>query len=335
MLKKDKMLFLLMVFLFILNIGYSCYGKENLVLYSSMKETQLAALKKGFCDKYPNIDLVYYTAGTGEIMDKLLCEEKEDMIKADVLWVGDPSYYYILKEKGLLLPYESKEAETIPSELKDKDKYFSAARIVSLGLVYNTERVNNNIPITWKDITKPCFYERIIIADPAVSGTTFYTLAALTQNKEYGWNYVYDLIKNRITLANNSNEVIKKIAIGEYDVGIGVIYIARTMKELGFPIDYIYPEDGIITVPSPVAIFKYSSNIEASKRLYDYIISIEGQLILTQENVIPVRPEVKLVDSLNIKEAVRRSLPVDINSLLYEKSLLLENFKKIMSDDKN
>jgi iron(III) transport system substrate-binding protein len=315
----------------ILNINI--YGKEkvNLVLYSSMKETQLIALKKGFSNKYSDINLVYYTAGTGEIMDTLLNEEKEKNIKADVLWVGDPTYYYILKERGLLLPYKSKEALTIPTELKDKDNYFCAARIVTLGLIYNINTVKNNIPVSWKDIIEPSFYKEIIMADPAISGTTLYTLATLIQNNDYGWNYIYDLKRNRVALAINSNEVIKEVGNGRYNIGIGVIYIAKTMKELGLPVDYIYPEDGIITVPSPIAIIKFSSNIEAAKKLYDYIISIEGQLILMEENVIPVRPEVKLKDSISIKEAVKRSLPVDLNLLLYEKTEMLKNFEKLMN----
>jgi len=310
-----------------------CNEKIDIVLYSSMKKTQLKALERGFANKYPEINMNYYSAGSGEIINKILSEDKIGDIKADIMWIGDPTYYYILKERGILLPYKSKEALTIPPALKDKDNYFCAARIVTLGLIYNTELVSNNIPNSWNDLLKPCFNNKIVMANPSISGTTFYALAALIQNRNYGWNYIYDLKKNGIEIVDKSITVIDKIAEGELDLGIGAIYIAKTKKEEGYPVDFVCPQEGIIAVPSPIAIFKASKNIEAAKKLYDYIISIEGQLILMKENVIPVRPEVKLRDSINIKEAVKRAFPVDVHKLLYNKGEMVLNFKKIMKDN--
>ncbi len=309
-----------------------CNDKVDIILYSSMKETQLKALNKGFTNKYPEINMNYYSAGTGEIIDKILNEDRIGDIKADIMWIGDPTYYYILKERGILLPYESEEALTIPSALKDKDNYFCAARIVTLGLIYNTELVSNNIPNSWNDLLKPCFNNKVIMTNPSISGTTLYTVAALIQNKNFGWNYIYDLKKNGIKIVDDSITVIDKIAEGEFDIGIGAIYIAKTKKEEGYPVDFVYPQEGIIAIPSPITIFKSSKNIEAAKKLYDYIISIEGQLILMKENVIPVRPEVKLKDSISIKEAVKRAFPVNVHKLLYDKGKMLIDFKKIMNN---
>jgi len=334
--KYIKIFLVAMLILFIDNCLFAnkvfCNDKIDIVLYSSMKETQLKALQKGFTNKYPEINMNYYSAGSGEIIDKILNEDRIGDIKADIMWIGDPTYYYILKERGILLPYESEEALTIPSELKDKDNYFCAARIVTLGLIYNTESVINNIPNSWNDLLKPCFNNKVIMANPSISGTTFYTVAALIQNRNFGWNYIYDLKKNEIKIVDDSITVIDKIAEGEFDIGIGAVYIAKTKKEEGYPVDFVYPQEGIIAVPSPITIFKSTKNVEAAKKLYDYIISIEGQLILMKENVIPVRPEVKLKDSINIKEAVKRAFPVNVNKLLYDKGKMLIDFKKIMNN---
>jgi len=335
--KYIQIFLIIMLILFIDNCLFAnkvfCNDKIDIVLYSSMKETQLKALKNGFTNKYPEINMNYYSAGSGKIIEKILNEDKIGDIKADIMWIGDPTYYYILKERGILLPYESEEALTIPSELKDKDNYFCAARIVTLGLIYNTESVINNIPNSWNDLLKPCFNNKVIMTNPLISGTTFYTVAALIQNKNYGWNYIYDLKKNEIEIVDSSMAVIDKIAEGEFDIGIGAIYIAKTKKEEGYPIDFVYPQEGIIAIPSPITIFKSSKNVEAAKKLYDYIISIEGQLILMKENVIPVRPEVKLKDSISIKEAVKRAFPVNIPKLLYNKGVMCIDFIKIMNDN--
>ncbi|RKX74789.1 MAG: hypothetical protein DRP87_16115 [Spirochaetes bacterium] len=65
--------------------------------------------------------------------------------------------------------------------------------------------------------------------------------------------------------------------------------------KLGFPspLRYVWPEDGAVFIPSPIAIFKDSKNSEAAKVFIDYIISREGQKTMVElGDFIPVRTDV-------------------------------------------
>ena len=43
----------------------------KVMMYSSMQEDQLVAIKKGFEAKYPKIIMDYYFAGTGRVITKI------------------------------------------------------------------------------------------------------------------------------------------------------------------------------------------------------------------------------------------------------------------------
>ena len=307
--------------------------KMQVMLYSSMKDSQLEALKKGFTKKYPDIRMDYYTAGTGKVMTKLSAEERAGNIAADIIWVGEPTNYFTFKDKGMLLSYSSPEAKTIPKKLIDKDNTFCGARIVTLGLVYNVNAVKGaDIPTDWDDLAKPRFSNHLaVMTDPSFSGTTLYTVAGLSQNPKYGWEFFKKLKANGMRLEKGSTASVEKVGSGEYDISIGVDYIAMSWKKQGSPVAFVYPKSGISVIASPIAIMKASKNVKTAKLLYDYILSIDGQNVLVKAEVLPVRPEVELEKGATpVKEILERALPVDDKKLTKEKDGMIDKFNAIM-----
>lgn len=77
-------------------------GTKTVMLYSSMQEDQLNAIKQAFEKKYPDIKMDYYFAGTGKVITKIATEAKSGQVAADVIWVGDPADYIGFKKLGIL-----------------------------------------------------------------------------------------------------------------------------------------------------------------------------------------------------------------------------------------
>jgi iron(III) transport system substrate-binding protein len=314
------------------NEGSSTAGaqKQSVMLYSSLKDSQLAAIREGFMKKYPHISMDYYTAGTGNVMTKLATEQQAGGISADIIWVGDPTNYIDFKKQGLLLPYDSPVAADIPNKFKDPERMYMSARLIMLGFVYNTNLVKGDmIPKTWEDLLKPEFKDNIAMTDPTSSGTTLFTVAGLVQNPRYGWEYFEKLKANGIKLENGSSGVVNKAAAGEYKVSVGVDYIARTVMSQGSTIGFSYPENDIPIIESPIAIIKNTKNPEAAKLLYDFIISEEGQSVLLAEFTLPINPNMVLENSIDVKVAEKRMLPVNVERLVSDKIGMLEQFDRI------
>lgn len=302
----------------------------SVMLYSSLKDTQLAALKTKFEDKHPDVKMDYYTAGTGSVMTKIATEQQSGNISADVIWVGDPTNYIGFKEQGILYAYDSPNAAAIPDKFKDPDDMYISGRLIMLGFVYNTNMLTyEQAPKTWNDLLKPEFKDYVGMTDPTSSGTTFNTVAGLVQHPDFGWDYFRKLKDHGVKLENGSSGVVNNVGAGEYMVSIGVDYIARSVKAQGSPIDFIYPEDWVPVIESPLAIMKDSKNLDAAKLLYDFIISEEGQSILLEEYTYPINPNMALEDAIPVAEAEARMLPVDPNILVEQRTEILETFDSI------
>ena len=306
----------------------------EVMLYSSMKDDQLAALKEGFMGKYPDVKMDYYTAGTGDVMTKVATEKQAGGSSADIIWVGDPTHYADMKGKGWLETYISPEAQYVPDMFKDKDNQFCGARIVTMGFVYNTTLVKpEEVPKTWDDLLKPRFKDEVGITDPTFSGTSLTTVAGLTNDSAYGWEYFENLKKNGLKLEKGSSAVVTKVGAGEYQVSIGADYIARTMIAQGSTMGFVLPEQGVPLVASPIGILKDTKNLDAAKLLYDYILSEDGQNVLIKTFTSPVRQGMELKDVEPIESIVKKAFVVDEAKLIADKQGFLDKFDSIFKKD--
>ncbi|MFR6111177.1 MAG: extracellular solute-binding protein, partial [Dialister invisus] len=142
-------------------------GTKTVMLYSSMQEDQLNAIKQAFEKKYPDIKMDYYFAGTGKVITKIATEAKSGQVAADVIWVGDPADYIGFKKLGILEKYESPEAKNIEKVFIDPEGYYTGARMMNMGIAYNTTKVTKEeAPKNWNDLLDPKWKGQIVMTDP-------------------------------------------------------------------------------------------------------------------------------------------------------------------------
>lgn len=302
----------------------------SVMLYSSLKESQLEAIKEAFMKKYPNIKMDYYAAGTSKIATKLATEKQSGQIACDVVWVGDPSNYITFKEQGILEQYVSPEAAYIDDMFKDPDNYYVGARLVVMGLAYNTVSVSEeNAPKNWNDLLKDEYKNQVVLTDPGESGTTFYLFAAMMKNDKYGLDFFKKLKENGAELESGTTTTHTKVAANAYKACIAVDYVTQTLEKEGSTIKFVYPEEDLIAISSPIAIVKGAKNMENAKLLYDFIISAEGQRILAENDCTPIRNDVVKEGSLSLEEIAARAMVVDDAYIAEHSSEILAEFDKI------
>ena len=157
----------------------SASGKQKLVIYTSMKEALISGIVEGFKKKYPDIEVDYQSAGAGKLMAKIAAERQSGKILADVIWTSEVPDFYQMKKDGILENYTPSNFNEILNPLDDYDGSFTAARLGTLGIVINTDKVKEP-PTAWEDLaTKPEYKNAFGIADPALSGTSYMSVALL------------------------------------------------------------------------------------------------------------------------------------------------------------
>ncbi|WP_230368607.1 extracellular solute-binding protein [Paludibacterium denitrificans] len=114
---------------------------------------------------------------------------------------------------------------------------FNTAEAAKLGL---------KKPESWKDLLKPEYKGKIVMPNPASSGTGYFDVTARLQlfGDKAGWAYMDKLHQNIAQYTHSGSKPCKQAAAGEFPIGISFEYRAAKLKESGAPIDVVFPKEG-------------------------------------------------------------------------------------------
>lgn len=326
---SKRMVSLVLAGVLVLGAAGFAGAASKLIVYTSMKESLIGQLRETFIKQNPGLDMDYQSAGAGKLMAKIAAERESGKILADVLWTSEVPDFYQLRQQGILEKYVSPETKHTVNPLADFDGSFTPARIGTLGIAYNTRFVKEP-PKSWQDLFKPAFKGAFGIANPGLSGTAYVSVAML--EKAFGWEYFQKLRANGAKMGKGSGQVVDDTASGDLVASLAVDYITNDKIEKGATLALVYPPE-VLAIPSPVAIFKGTPNLEAAKKFVDFLLSKPGQEIIVQEGTLPVRSDVVVPAKFGLPspdDAVKRAIKVDYLKMIAEKEATIKKFTEIM-----
>lgn len=267
----------------------------QIMLYNASTKYDMAAAR--FKEKY-GIVLDSLSLNSGQIAERMSREYKAGIYNVDVISTGTGGVR-LLKPLGLLAPLEN--ALVLP-EVLDPSKwienkfplvdhyevdYFGR---VSKPIWVNTEMVKAAEITEMRDLLKPQWKGKIILDDPQNSGAgtqwfrMYYPLL--------GDEFMIAFVKQEPVVLRDKRLEVEWLARGKYPVLIGGNYDnLLEFKKLGSPIaavetkegSYIGPGSGVIEMaPKP-------SHPNAAKLFINWILTQEGQTLLSRQNLIPSR----------------------------------------------
>lgn len=302
---------------------------KKIVVYTSMKEVLIKGIVDGFKKANPGIEVDYQSAGAGKLMAKIAAERQSGKILADVIWTSEVPDFYKMKKEGILATYKSPVFKEILNPFNDYDGSFTAARFGTLGIIINTDKVKT-APTQWADLMKPEYKNGFAVANPALSGTAYMSIALL--QKQFGPNFFVDLKANGARVGKGSGQVIDDTASGELTACLGVDYITNAKIAKGAHLQMCYPPE-LLMVPSPVAIFKDSKQMDAAQKFVDYLLGAEAQQMVANQGTIPVREDVKIDPKFNLpspKAALEKGIKVNYLEIIDSKEKIVKEFTELM-----
>ena len=308
-------------------------GGKKLIIYTSMKESLIGGIVEGFKKKNPGIEVDYQSAGAGKLMAKIAAERQSGKILADIIWTSEVPDFYSMKKEGILEQYKTPLFKEILNPFDDYDGHFTAARLGTLGIAINTDKIKTP-PAQWSDLFKPEFKGAFGVADPALSGTAYMSVALL--EKQFGWPFFDKLRANGARIGKGSGQVIDDTASGELGASLAVDYITYDKIKKGAHIALYYPPE-LLIAPSPVAIFKGGQNIDAAKKFVDYLLSKEAQTLIAAEGTLSVRADVPSPEKLKLPpaaDALKRSIKIDYVKMMASKKDTIKKFTDTLQGKK-
>lgn len=308
-------------------------GGKKLIIYTSMKESLISGIVEGFKKKNPGIAVDYQSAGAGKLMAKIAAERQSGKILADIIWTSEVPDFYNMKKEGILEQYKTPLFKELLNPFEDYDGYFTAARLGTLGIAVNTDKIKTP-PAQWADLFKPEYKGAFGVADPALSGTAYMSVALL--EKQFGWAFFDKLKANGARIGKGSGQVVDDTASGELAASLAVDYITNDKISKGAHIALYYPPE-LLMAPSPVAIFKGSQNMDAAKKFVDYLLSAEAQQMIANSGTVSVRADIKSPAKFKLPDpadALKRSIKIDYIKMMASKEATIKKFTDTLQGKK-
>jgi iron(III) transport system substrate-binding protein len=255
----------------LLGFSHLAVAQSGTVVFYNAGGSKLGkALVRGFDKHYPNIKVDLISAGSGELLSRIKAERKKP--RGDVVYFTMASFD---SDRSLYESFKHPDHDKFPPTAVGPDfKYYGFTDTIYT-LILNTKEMSEaDAPKTWKDLGNPKYKGKIIMANPALSGSAFNQLATLVQL--YGWDLVEKVVANAI-IVPKSRLVYSLVAKGEYPVGVTEETKAYLQAKKGFPTVSIYPKDGMPLMGSAIGVIKNAPNAKNAKLLATFINSKEGQ----------------------------------------------------------
>src|SRR5690606_32190647 len=138
------------------------------------------------------------------------------------------------------------------------------------------------------DLADPTFKGRITMGDPLASGTMLSTLAFWIDDG--GWARIEALRDNDLIASGGNSSVLTRLETREREVGVLLLENLLVAQRKGSPTVTVFPEDGAIAVPGPIALTADCRNPVAARAVYDFVLSEAGQAAMVGGDMYGVLP---------------------------------------------
>lgn len=236
------------------------------------------------------------SAGTGQLLERILQEQKTGKPVCDVFWGGGAES--VAANEDLFESFICAADTLIPAESKDPGQRWVGESPAPVVIMYNTMLVSpQEVPTGWKDLLDPRWKGKIAFADPNLSGSAYTLLCtmltAMESQPQGGWMYIQQLVENlEGNILDNSASVYDLVAAGEYYIGLTQEKSVQTALQAGAPVAIAYPSEGTSAVPDAIAIPKGCTNHAGALRFIDFVLDDANQnMMAILFNRRPVRTD--------------------------------------------
>lgn len=269
--------------------------KTQLNVYTALETDQIKAYTEGFNKVYPDITLKVTRDSTGVITSKLLAEKNNP--QADIVIGTSASSMAVFANEGMLVPYAPKGLDKISPQYRDpaNPPSWVGMDIYGAAICFNTveaAKLGLPKPSTWMDLTKPVYKGKIVMPNPASSGTGYLDVSGWIQmwGDDKAWKFMDALHDNVGQYTHSGSKPCRQAGAGEFPIGVSFEYRAVTTKKSGAPIDIIFPTEGLGWDLEASGIMKGTKKLAAAKSLMDWLATTDAMALFSKNFAVLAMP---------------------------------------------
>jgi len=280
-----------------------------LTVYTSVDEESAKHILDAFSeDTGVKVDMVFLSSGPA--LSRIEAESGNP--QADV-WFGAPSENHVLAhERDLTQSYTPESAAALAEGFKDLDGFWHAIYTNPLAVGVRTDILAERdapVPASWEDLKNPAYKGLIQMPSPQSSGTAYAVLLTLREllGEDAAFDYMKALNPNIQTYTQSGTAPSGALGLGETPIAIQFSPGFLKLKDEGYPVDVVFPSEGVGYEVAAMSILKGAANLDDAKKLADWITSTEGQeaLTATKTYFLPVRSDVSAGEGVPSLDSIK------------------------------
>ncbi|MDG2150460.1 MAG: extracellular solute-binding protein [Planctomycetota bacterium] len=284
-------------------LGLACGKQADVVLYCAVDRAHSEPVVRAFekatglvVDFQPDIEL------SKSVGHRRRLQEEAHNPRCDVFWNNEVVQTVMLSESGLLQPYESPNAQDIPSHLKGPQGLWTGFGARARVLIANITSLPDpsSRPNSTRSFLDPKWKSRAGMAKPltgttAAQGSIWIQKWGLAETLEL----LTEMSANEVAFGPGNAHLMKLVREGKLAFGWTDTDDAKVAIDGGYPVVQIVPDQGpeelgLIVIPNTVAMIAGAPHPDAAKLLIDFLLSpqVEEMLAYGPSAQIPVRPQI-------------------------------------------
>ncbi|AWN47294.1 putative 2-aminoethylphosphonate ABC transporter substrate-binding protein [Methylobacterium terrae] len=307
--------------------------RTRLVAYTALEVEQLDPIRRAVEAAVPEVEIAWLRASTGIVTDRMLAER--DAPQADLLLGIAATSLLQFEAAGLLDPYRPAGVEALRPFFRDPTPPYSWTGMDAyLGVIcFNVEvagRHRITRPNFWRDLIGPGFKGRVVMPNPASSGTGYLLVAAWLQTlgEEAGWAFMDALHENVAAYLPSGSGPCREAAAGRQAAGLSLDMRAAAEKAAGAPIDIVVPVDGTGWEAEAFAVVAGRPHLALARRVADWAASREANALYARSYAIVAYPGVATPGPVYPPHAEARMIRNDLDWMARNRARILAEWTR-------
>ena len=259
-------------------------------LYTSIAEKDLPAVVGAFEKKYA-IKVKVWRAGTDKVLQRTLTEAAGKRYEVDAVHISAPEMEALHIEK-ILQPVNAPVFKDLLPGAVPAHKEWVASLLTVFVQAYNTNQIKKeDLPKSFAELTNPKWKGKLGIE---TEDFDWFAATVTSMGEAKGLKLFRDIVAaNGISVRKGHTLLTNMVGAGEVSLGLTVYnYMPEAARKKGAPIDWFVMEPAIARA-NGIGIARRANHPNAALLFYDFLLSEEGQKILSTIDYVPTNSKVE------------------------------------------